>query len=800
MAKNLKLNIKNAQLAEALSIKSIKGKKIAEEEQPEKEAKKPAKAKVVTKEPVAPPSPAKEEAPKKPRARIMAAPEEVPAAPAIEVKKEEEVAPPPSPSEIKKSAEKPAEAAPAAAEKPATEKAAPKEEKPAETKEEKPGILKPKKEIVYEEEAPKKVQGFRDFKPAKQREVRFDARDRQGLRDLKEDEAWRKKRRFLKKQVQEEVVVRPKSLKIRLPITIKDLAQEMKLKSSQLISKLFMQGITLTLNDYLDDETTVQLLGHDFECEITIDTSEQERLQITGKSITEEIKETNPDLLDYRPPVITFMGHVDHGKTSLIDSIRKSNVAAGEAGAITQHIGAFKTKTPSGEITILDTPGHEAFSEMRERGANVTDVVVLVIAGDEGMKEQTQEALRQAKEAKVPIVVAINKADKPTFDPQKVYRELSDNELLPEAWGGSTITVNCSALTGQGIPDLLEMLHLQAEILELKANPQTRARGTVLESEMHKGLGAVATVLVQNGTLKMGDAIVLGHYAGRVKTMHDEHGRTLNSAGPSTPVKITGLSGLVEAGSDFIVVKNEKEARELAQDRSEGYKQEQFLRSKKSAMDKLLQLKKENGEKKVLALIVKADVQGSLEALKTSLSKLPSDKVRLEIVQEGIGAVTESDIELASASKALILGFHTKMEPNAEGLMKTKKVTVRLHDIIYHAVDDVRAHMTELLDKIEEQKDTGSALVKQVFKSSQLGNIAGCIVLDGTIARNNYIRVIRNKEVIWKGKLASLKRVKEDVKEVSKGFECGIVLDGFQDVKVDDVLQAYEIVYHKQEL
>ncbi len=519
MAKNLKLNIKNAQLAEALQIKSLQPKKHKEEEavETEKELKKTKAKTTAPKESSVIPGKDELAVPKKPRARIMAAPEEVsqamPTTPELRpaAKKEIEEAPKPL-IEADSTLEKPPEtASPVSEEKTASVPSAAEESKSAsELKEKEDLLLKAKKKglEIVEEEAPRKMQGFRDFKPAKKKEVRFDARDRQGLR-AQEEEIWRKKRKLGKKPVQEEIVIRPKTLKVRLPITIKDLAQEMKLKASQLISKLFMKGVTLTLNDYLDDETTIQLLGHDFDCEITIDTSEEERLRITDKTILEEISETPEENLELRPPVITFMGHVDHGKTSLIDAIRKSNIAAGEAGAITQHIGAFKTKTPSGEITILDTPGHEAFSEMRERGATVTDIVVLVIAGDEGMREQTLEALNQAKEAKVPIVVAINKCDKSSFDPQKIYRELADNDLLPETWGGSIITVNCSALTKQGLPELLEMIHLQAEVLELRANRHARARGTVLESEMHKGMGAVATVLIQNGTLKMGDAVVL---------------------------------------------------------------------------------------------------------------------------------------------------------------------------------------------------------------------------------------------------------------------------------------------------
>ncbi len=656
-----------------------------------------------------------------------------------------------------------------------------------------------------EEEGEKNLanKDFRDYKAQRkqqQTDRTFDSRDRQGLRDELEDQIWRKKRAQKPRVVVQEEVIRPKNLKVRIPISVKDLAAEMKLKSSQLITNLFMKGVVLTLNDFLDDVTTIQLLGHDFDCEITIDTTEEERVRITDKTIKQEIQESPSEMLIIRPPVIAFMGHVDHGKTSLIDAIRKTNLAATEAGSITQHIGAFKCHTNVGDITILDTPGHEAFSAMRTRGADVTDIVVLVIAGDEGMRTQTIEALEQAKAAHVPILVAINKCDKPNFNPDSVYRELAEHELLPEAWGGQTITVNCSAISGEGIQNLVEMLALQAEVLELKANPHARARGTVIESEMHKGLGPVATVLVQNGTLHLGDALVFSQNHARVKTMHDEMGRELTQALPSTPVKITGLSGLPEAGSEFIVVKDERQARELAEKRIEGKRFQMMQQPKRATTESFLQESARTTPKKTLNLILRADVQGSVEALKTSLAKIPTDKVELNIISAAVGEVSESDVQLAQTSKAIIIGFHTQIESHAASLIKELKVTVKLHDVIYHAVDDVKVHMTNLLDKIAQENETGSALVKATFKASQLGVIAGCIVTEGTIKRSCHIRVMRNEAMIWKGPMASLKKVKEDVREVSKGLECGILLQNFNDVKVGDILQAFEINYLKQEL
>ncbi len=821
----MKLNIKNAQLAEALKLGKIKKpeapvqKEVLKKEKavPVEEPKKvappvtPPAAEAPAAQPVLPEVKAEPKAPVK-EAPSQAAPafkrEERPAQrPPFEERKKfyppgqgprKEYSPPArlpvsrrdlKPSEVRRPS-------PALPPKAATGKAEtlPAKKHVKEVRKEHEEEGKPVKKAAFKE--------FRDVKPAKKTEIEksFDTRDRLGLRDTA-DEGWRKKRSFKQRQIiEEDQTIRPNKLHIRLPITIKDLAVEMKLKASQLISKLFMQGIILTLNDFLDDETTIQLLGQEFDCEITIDTSEAKRIKITDKTIKDEILETDPKNLIIRPPVVVFMGHVDHGKTSLIDAIRKTNMAAGEAGAITQHIGAFKCRTDVGEITILDTPGHEAFSAMRGRGTGVTDIAVLVVAGDEGIREQTLEAIRIAKEANVPIVVAINKSDKPNFNAENVYRQLADHNLLPEVWGGSIITVNCSAVTGQGIKELLEMLALQAEILELKANPNTRARGTVIESEMHKGLGAVATILVQNGTLKLGDAIVFDLHYARVKTMHDEHDRELTLAGPSTPVKITGLSGLPDAGSEFIVVQSEREAKEIAQVRQEEHKDKLMQKGKLGTMESILQKKAEGQEKKILNLILRADVQGSLEALKQSLFKIETKKVDIHVISENVGQISESDIELAAASHCTIIGFHTQVESHAEPLIKQKHVNVKIHDIIYHAVDDVKSLMVNLLDKIPQETDMGTALVKAVFKSSQLGLIAGCIVTDGLIRRNHHVRLIRDKQVIWKGTISSLKRVKEDVREVSKGIECGILLNHFSDVKDGDIIQSYEITYLEQEL
>ncbi len=823
MAKNLKLNIKNTQLAKALNLDGVKKKALAKE-------KKAPPAKEEATPPEAAPEVAAEEKPekKKIRARTRSAfaenPVEQTAPPPVEeVKVEEvveEVVQESTDTPVAETVTKPAEKKKAAPVKPARVTPA------LQQKKVKVKLPPPRERVIIKQAAPPKTPPPASARPASPaspakpgmgpdrfkrnfKEVRpktpqssarpFDSRDKYGLRVGEEQRFRRRKGRRPKASGSDVPVIRPNTLSVRLPIPLKDLAAAMKLKASQLVQKLFMQGVMMTLNDLLDDETMVQLLGSEFDCEITIDTTEEERIRITDKSIREELAETDADQLQPRGPVVAFMGHVDHGKTSLIDRVRSSNIVAGEAGAITQHIGAFQTTTEQGPITILDTPGHEAFTAMRARGADVTDVVVLVVAGDEGIKAQTHEAIQHARAAGVIILVAINKSDKPGFDPDNVYRQLAELELLPEKWGGQTVTVNCSASTGEGISELLEMIALQSDVLELKGNATSRARGTVLESEMHKGLGATATVLVQNGTLKHNDPVVFDDLWGRVKTMKDEFGSELSDAGPGMPVAITGLSGVPQAGSEFIVVGNEKEAREIADARQQTEKERRLALRKRKATETLLQQAAE-AEKKVLNLILRADVQGSLEALKNSLGKISSDKAEINVIFEGVGAISESDVELATASGAVIIGFHTNVESHADELVRQHKVVVRTHDVIYHAVDDVTALLTGRLDEVAEEHETGKAEVRATFKSSAIGIIAGCFINEGLIKRNHKLRQLRNGEVIWKGNIANIKREKEDVKEIKAGFECGITLDGQRDIEVGDILEAYEITYVKQEL
>ena len=617
------------------------------------------------------------------------------------------------------------------------------------------------------------------------------------LKGRTEERAWRKPRHKASKTQAVPQSAVPATLAVRLPISVKDLASEMKLKASQLIAQLFMQGITLTLNDLIEDDTLISVLGSHFNCEIRIDTSREERLAVTDKSVDQEIAQSPQDRLTPRAPVVTFMGHVDHGKTSLVDAIRHTNRAAHEAGAITQHIGAFSCSTSQGPVTILDTPGHAAFSEMRARGAKVTDLVVLVVAGDEGIMEQTREVIDQARSAGATLLVAVNKSDRENFDLEKVYRQLADLELLPEAWGGTVVTVACSAKTGEGIQELLELIALQAEILELQADFQARARGVVIEVQMHKGLGPLATVLVQNGTLQKTNALVFEDEWGRIRNMRDETGSEIATAGPSTPVAITGLSGLPSAGEQFICVGSEREAREIIEGR-------RLMGAARATHKRRLIsdaiLTGPGAVKKVLNLIVRADVNGSLEAVKTALSGIRSEKVDINVIAEGVGEVSESDVLLAAASKAIVLGFHTQVESHAELLIKQRAVNVQMFDLIYHLVDGIRVVMTSMLDKIRQENDRGAAEIRAVFRSSKLGNIAGCIVTEGLMNRNFQVRVVRAGQVLHKGPIASIKRGKEDVREVAKGIECGILLERFSELQAGDLLQSVEVTYLSQEL
>ena len=554
-----------------------------------------------------------------------------------------------------------------------------------------------------------------------------------------------------------------------------------------IVKKLFMKGIMVTVNQDIDYEQAEEI-ALEFNCicepEVKVDVIEE---------LLREDEESEEDMVA-RPPVVCVMGHVDHGKTSLLDAIRDTKVTDREAGGITQHIGAYMVSVNGQKITFLDTPGHEALTAMRMRGANSTDIAILVVAADDGVMPQTVEAINHAKAAGIEIIVAINKIDKPNANVERVKQELSEYELIPEDWGGSTIFVPVSAHTHEGIDELLEMILLTAEVLELKANPKRTARGLVIEAQLDKGRGAVATVLVQKGTLHVGDPIAAGSSYGKVRAMIDENGRRVKVATPSTPVEILGLSDVPNAGEIFVSMDSEKEARNFAETFISESKNKliEDTKTRMSLDDLFSQI--QSGNVKELNIIVKADVQGSVEAVKQSLVKLSNDEVVVKIIHGGVGAINESDVILASASNAIIIGFNVRPDAMAKATADREGVDVRLYKVIYNAIEDVEAAMKGMLDPVYEEKVIGHAQVRQIFKASDVGNIAGSYVLDGYFQRGCKVRVSREGEQIFEGDLASLKRFKDDVKEVKAGFECGLVLDGFNDIAEDDVIEAYIMV------
>ncbi len=570
-------------------------------------------------------------------------------------------------------------------------------------------------------------------------------------------------------------------------ITIKDLADKMKVVPSVLVKKLFMKGMMVTVNQEVDfDQAEEIALEFNCVCE------HEEKVDVIAELLRED--EEDEAKMKKRPPVVCVMGHVDHGKTSLLDAIRDTKVTDREAGGITQHIGAYMVPVNGQKITFLDTPGHEAFTAMRMRGANSTDIAILVVAADDGVMPQTVEAINHAKAAGIEIIVAINKIDKPNANVDRVKQELSEYELIPEDWGGSTVFVPVSAKSHEGIDELLEMILLTADVLELKANPKRAARGLVIEAQLDKGRGPVATVLVQKGTLKVGDPVSAGSCFGKIRAMIDENGRRLREAGPSTPVEILGLSDVPNAGEIFVAHDSEKDARSFAQTFiTEGKnKLIEETKSKMSLDDLFSQI--QSGNVKELNLIVKADVQGSVEAVKQSLIKLSNEEVVVKVIHSGVGAISESDVILASASNAIIIGFNVKPDAQAKGTADSEGVDVRLYKVIYNAIEDVEAAMKGMLDPIFEEKIIGHAQVRQIFKASQVGNIAGSMVTDGYFARGCKVRVSRANEQIFEGELASLKHFKDDVKEIKAGFECGLVVAGFSDYQEDDIIEAYIMV------
>jgi len=585
----------------------------------------------------------------------------------------------------------------------------------------------------------------------------------------------------------------PKERKIKVYETIQvgELAKLMGVKVGELLKKALMMGLPLTINQSIDADTAA-ILADEFGFKVERATVEEELLLQYVPPKEEELKP--------RPPVVTVMGHVDHGKTTLLDAIRKTDVASREAGGITQHIGAYKVTLEDGrQITFIDTPGHEAFTTMRARGAQVTDVVILVVAADDGVMEQTKEAIEHARAAGVPIVVAINKIDKPNANPERVKAQLAELGLVPEEWGGDTLMANISARNRIGIEELLELVLLQAEMLDLKAAYDRPARGRVIESRLDKGKGPVATVLIQEGTLREGDVFVSGQTFGRVRAMLDSLGQRVKEATPSTPVEILGFEELPQAGDDFIVVEDEEKARKIAEYRQRKAREAEAAKQTKISLEKLFEKLKE-GELKELKIVLKADTQGTLEALDASLQKLSTDKVKVSIIRKGIGAISESDVMLASASDAIVIGFNVKPTSQAKETAKQEGVDIRFYDVIYHLLEDIKKAMEGLLEPVYEEVITGVAEVRATFKVPKVGIVAGCYVKEGIISRNHKVRVIRDGVVVFTGGIASLKRFKEDVKEVQAGYECGLKIENFNDVKVGDIIEAFEIRKVEQKL
>ncbi|HET8585506.1 MAG TPA: translation initiation factor IF-2, partial [Casimicrobiaceae bacterium] len=567
-------------------------------------------------------------------------------------------------------------------------------------------------------------------------------------------------------------------------ITVAELAQKMAVKATEVIKVLMNMGVMATINQPIDQDTAVLVveeMGH------TAKLQKENQIEADLQGAESEGVEQEP-----RPPVVTVMGHVDHGKTSLLDYIRSTKVAAGEAGGITQHIGAYQVQTEKGTITFLDTPGHAAFTAMRARGARVTDVVVLVVAADDGVMPQTIEAIQHARAAGVPIVVAVNKIDKSDADPDRVRTELSKQEVIPEDWGGQNIFVNVSARTGAGVDQLLESILLQSEILELRAPRTGLASGVVVESSIEKGRGAVATVLVKKGTLKMGDPILAGGEFGRVRAMFDENGRAVEEALPSMPVAVLGLSGAPNAGDELLAVESERKAREVAMYRQGKFRDVKLARQATRAEDVFSQLEAEKAG--VVALLLKADVQGSVEALRDALAKLSTDEVQVKVIASGVGGITVSDVQLAAASKARIIGFNVRADAGARDAVKDTGVEVRYYSIIYEAIDDVKQVMSGMLQPEVKEQIVGIAQVREVFRSSKFGVVAGCLVTEGIVRRNNPIRVLRDNVVIFEGEIDSLRRFKEDVSEVKAGLECGIGIKNYNDVRVGDQIEVLEKV------
>ena len=591
----------------------------------------------------------------------------------------------------------------------------------------------------------------------------------------------RRKERNVPTPVTESKAIK-RRIKVFETISVGDLAKRMGIKANELIAKLMGLGVMATLNQSLDLDTAT-LIASDFGYEV-----EQGMTEELGIAALQEQEKGGDE--QARFPVVTVMGHVDHGKTSILDAIRKTDVAEGEAGGITQHIGAYHVKAPSGDITFVDTPGHAAFTEMRSRGARLTDIVVLVVAADDGVMDQTKEAIAHSRAAGVPIVVAVNKIDKDNADPERVKRELGEFGLIPEDWGGDTIYCETSAKKGDGIEALLENIQLQAEILELSADTTRKARGTIVEAQLHKGRGPVATVLIQEGTLHTGDYFVAGRFSGKVRSMSDDRGKQISEAGPSIPVEVQGLSGVPQAGDEFVVVTDEKMAKSVSGARQLKARESELASASKVSLDNLFEKMAEQ-EIKELRVILRADVQGTLQAFGQATEKLSTDVIRVRVLHEGTGAITENDIHLAAASDAVIIGFNVRPSVKVKELAEREQVDVRSYDVIYHALEDIEKAMVGMLEPEFEERVIGTAEVRDIFSVPKVGTIAGCSVIDGKMERNARVRVLRESVVIYTGEISSLRRFKDDVKEVASGYECGIGVENFNDIKVGDTLEAF---------
>ncbi|MBK2357128.1 translation initiation factor IF-2 [Francisella hispaniensis] len=643
-----------------------------------------------------------------------------------------------------------------------------------------------------EKKSKAKKAGGKGFKKANPRQLSQLAGDLESF-----DEFGAKKGKLKAPKVKKQEFTKPventvRTVEIHEGITVSELAQKMAVKGAEIVKVLFNMGVMATINQSLDQDTAILIveeMGHKYT--LHNENALEEAVTTVDRSLYKKIS---------RAPVVTIMGHVDHGKTSLLDYIRQTRVVAGEAGGITQHIGAYSVKTDKGSITFLDTPGHEAFTSMRARGAKSTDIVILVVAADDGVMPQTEEAIQHAKAARVPIVVAVNKIDKPEADPDKVISELAQRNVIPESWGGDVMFVNVSAKTGEGVADLLEAVLLQSEVLELEAFAEGLAEGVVIESRLEKGRGPVATVLVQNGNLKQGDNILCGTEYGRVRAMHNDLGKKIKAAGPATPVEILGLSGVPAAGDEMVVIENEKKAKELAAQRSQKQKEAKIAQEQSLKLSNMFNNMGKEGEQQVLKIILKGDVQGSVEAIRESLLKLSTDEVKVDIIASGIGAITSSDVTLAVASTAVVIGFNVRADSAAKKLAETDGVEFRYYNIIYDLIDDVKKAMSGLLSPEMKEQIIGIAEVREVYRSSKFGSIAGCMVIEGVVKRTNPIRVLRNNVVIYEGTLESLKRFKDDASEVKKGLECGIGVKNYNDVREGDQIEVFEVIEVAKEL